>query len=146
MRLLLVLIVIPTTRAVGVENNNIGLGTRRDSHNAERRATGSDAGLIANDVAQSLLGGVKLAGETVAATARALDLDAESERVLLETGALEFENRVETKLDESLSALIRVRTSNIWSPVADRLRAVTPDAPFIANTRRVDVIATEYLC
>ena len=56
-----------------------------------------------------------------------------------------FVDGVETKFEEGLTILVRVRTRNVGGPVSDRLRIVAPDASLFTSTRRVDVVASGQL-
>ena len=107
-----------------------------NSHNAEVGATSTGASeqRINQTVA---LCRINLARQAVATTIGALDLHTEGRKRSRKLGL--FKNGVPAELDESLTLLVRVGTSNKGAPVANGSRVVTPDAALLASSRGVDV-------
>lgn len=129
-----------TLASTTIEDNEVGLGARTNCDNTESTSTGT-VGCAADHLIDRVLTGVDGAGQAIAASIGAVNLDTPVGHGIAERSSLLEVDWIPSQLDESVARVIGVGTGNISGPVAPRVLVGTPNTGSAgAHTRRVDVV------
>jgi len=136
-------VVIVSTPAGPVKDNEVGIDTFGDSDDAESTTT-SAVGRATDHLIHFVVGRIDCTRETVAAFTITFDLHTPLWHFVFERCCSLQIDRVPTKLDEGLATVINIGACHIGRPIPNRAVFAAPDTSFLASgSGWIDIVATQ---